>query len=80
MSETEKIRAVLNSPEFKKQFRDNLVEEARQTGTALHYVDTEGRYVEEWPATGELYEVQYDQKTDQTIRLQDLRKSEPVSH
>ena len=75
----EKIRAALDSPEFKKRFRDNLVEEARRTGTALHYIDSEGRYVEEWPATGELYEVRYDVTTDATIRLRTLHTAEPVA-
>lgn len=79
MSEIGKIRAVLDSQEFKKRFRDNLVEEARQTRTALHYVDAKGRYVEEWPVTGELYEVRYDALTDQPIRLQALHKSDPVA-
>ncbi|GEM_PF-3574763 len=77
MDETEKISALLDSQEFKKQFRDSVVEEARQTGTALHYIDKQGRYVEEWPATGALYEVRYDKNTDQTIRLRTLRQPEP---
>ncbi len=68
----EKIRAALDSPEFKKRFRDNLVEEARRTGTMLYYQDEEGRSVEEWPATGELYEVRYDAATDKVIRLRAL--------
>ena len=76
MDETEKIRELLDSPEFKQQFRDSLVEEARQTGTALHYMDELGRYVEEWPATGELYEVWYDKATDKTIRIKTLRQPE----
>ena len=69
---------LLDSPEFRQQFRNTLVEEARQTNTALHYVDAEGRYVEEWPATGALYEVRYDQQTDTTIRVRTFRQPEPV--
>lgn len=78
MNETNSINDLLDSSEFKQQFRDNLVEEARQTNTALHYIDAEGRYVEEWPATGALYEVQYDKVTDKTIRIKTLRQPEPV--
>jgi hypothetical protein len=78
MNESDTIRAALDSPEFKQRFRDHLVEEARQTNTALHYIDAEGRYVEECPATGALYEVRYDKETDQSIRIRTLRHPEPV--
>lgn len=71
---------LLHSDESKQLFRDSLVEEAKQTGTALHYIDAQGRYVEEWPATGELYEVRYDSKTDETIRIKTLREPSPVLH
>lgn len=80
MNEMEEIRAALDSPEFKKRFRDNLVEEARRTGTMLYYQDEQGRSVEEWPATDELYEVRYDPSTDKIIRIQALHVSELVTH
>lgn len=80
MDEIKEMRALLDSPEFKKRFRDNLVEEARKTGTSLSYVDSEGRYVEEWPATGELYEVRHDVATDRTIRIQTLHVVESIVH
>lgn len=69
---------VLHSDESKGLFRQNLLEEARKTNTMLYYTDLEGRWVEEWPATGELYEVQYDPKADKIIRLQTLHQLEPV--
>ncbi len=79
MDEFISIRTLLNSKEFKQQFRDNVTEEARDTNTAIHYIDEEGCYVEEWPATGELYEVRYDAIADKIIRLQALHKPAPLA-
>lgn len=69
---------LLHSDESKRLFRESLVEEARQTGTMLYYTDNEGRWVEEWPATGELYEVRRDIDSDTIVRIKTLHQSEPA--
>lgn len=78
MNEMAIIRTALDSQEFKERFRDNLVEEAQQTNTALHYIDEQGRSIEEWPATGERYEVRYDKLSDKTIRIKPLHQPKPA--
>ena len=64
MKSFQETTQLLHSDKSKQLFRESLVEEARQTGTMLYHTDSEGRWVEEWPATGELYEVCHDRKTD----------------
>ncbi|MBC3785993.1 hypothetical protein [Spirosoma utsteinense] len=78
MKSFQEANQLLHSQESKQLFRENLIEEARRTGTMLYYTDSEGRWVEEWPATGELYEVRRDVNTDTIIRIGTLHRSEPA--
>ena len=47
----------LDTPEFKQAHRARLVAEARAARTSITYLDEQGRYIQEWPATGERYVV-----------------------
>ncbi|SNS06735.1 hypothetical protein [Hymenobacter mucosus] len=45
----------LDSPAFQDAMRAQLRAEAAAANTFLSYRDTQGRYVHEYPATGEVY-------------------------
>jgi hypothetical protein len=59
--------AQLTTPEFQKSIEEQLRAEAAAANTFLSYRDEQGRYVHEYPATGEVYEVSLTQP--QTRRL-----------
>ncbi|MET4108990.1 hypothetical protein [Hymenobacter sp. UYP22] len=59
--------AQLTTPEFQKSIGEQLRAEAAAANTFLSYRDEQGRYVHEYPATGEVYEVSLTQP--QTRRL-----------
>jgi len=51
------IPAILASEEFKQTNWAILRAEAAAANTFLNYIDERGRYIHEYPETGELYEV-----------------------
>lgn len=57
----------LDSPAFQDAMQVQLRTEAATANTFLSYRDAQGRYVHEYPATGEVYEVSLTQL--QTRRL-----------
>ncbi|TYZ12668.1 hypothetical protein FY528_05095 [Hymenobacter lutimineralis] len=59
--------AQLTTPEFQTAIGEQLRAEAAAANTFLSYRDEQGRYVHEYPATGEVYEVSLTQP--QTRRL-----------
>ena len=59
--------AQLTTPAFQQAINEQLRAEAAAANTFLSYRDEQGRYVHEYPATGEIYEVSLTQP--QTRRL-----------
>lgn len=51
------VLAELATPEFQQAIQAQLRDEAAAAHTFLSYQDAQGRYVHEYPATGEVYEV-----------------------
>jgi hypothetical protein len=52
-------------------FRDFVRQKAIAHKSSISYRDNEGRLIEEWPATGEMYEIELTE-TAETIRLRRL--------
>lgn len=57
MSQLANLSEIIKDPEFQREFRANIREEARQHNSFVAYIDQQGRMVREYPGTGEIYEV-----------------------
>ncbi len=53
--------AQLTTPDFQSAIREQLRAEAAAANTFLSYRDAQDRYLHEYPATGEVYEVSLTQ-------------------
>jgi hypothetical protein len=47
-------------------FRDFVRQKAIAHNTCITYEDSQGRWVEEWPTTGEIYELVLNEKGERT--------------
>lgn len=56
-SQVTEFLAQLTTPDFQNAIREQLRTEAAAANTFLSYRDEQGRYLHEYPATGEVYEV-----------------------
>lgn len=64
----------LSAPAFQQANRQKLRDQAGAANTFLAYTDEQGRYVHDYPATGEVYEI-----LPTTPRTRRLLSVEPVS-
>lgn len=57
------LSQLLKNPDFQEEYQVAIREKARQYNSFIAYVDAQERIIREYPASGEMYQVEADGKT-----------------
>ena len=60
MSQLANLSEIIKDPEFQRDYQAAIREKARQHNSFIAYEDEAGRLVQEYPASGEVYQVSDD--------------------
>jgi len=63
MSALATLSQVMQTADFQQDYQAAIREKARQHNSFIAYIDEQGRMVREYPASGEIYEVNSAQQT-----------------